>query len=407
MLHLRSSIAADGLNANLQSELVLNDSIDKQVTQELAKQKEPSAQTEVQLNRARLNLAYQAQKTNRARNVVNNVGSNWGDAVEPQQQAANTYGQFNSQWIEQNNFRGATVLKKANRKVADKSLSEGQAIIVGGQSAVRQPSATQVVQALPQVPQAGDFTVNAPGERVLARNDLQQRFADGKSQAGFGLAGRYSNSMDQTAGYGPARAVPPGGMGGMGGGLSAAATPAATAPAPPAKAMVAAANPTPAPESPAPQTREATPPGLDEATTVAKPKPAPQANTGLASLDFELPAADASRWTLYRFTTPRGDEQITGRDVANDLLLRLVEIIVAAAAIVVLWAAVKTTSRGRFDWLATPLAAAVLIALGVVSLCAGLAPIVGVAAIVAGAAVLVRRSTSPATKPLGVSQQSQ
>jgi hypothetical protein len=400
MQNFRSSIASEGSNPNLQSELFLNDSIDKRVTQELAKQEKAPAEGEIHYNRDRLNLAYQAQRTSRARNVVNDVGNNWGDTVE-QQQAANSTQQFNGEWMRQNNFRlqvegdkgeeqkAGDVLGKSPMylfRAADKSKGE---VVTRGRvniNTFQQPSATQVLQVMPQpAPQVGDFAAATvpPQNPVEHRRDQQ-----------IGLGGAYSRGMADV------KYVSPGQLQGAGGFPPAppAAIPAAPRdeglPAAPAKAALEA---TAVPEKPAPQSGEAVLPGLTAATTAANATAVQQANAGLASLDFELPAADASRWTLYRFTTPRGDEQITARSIANDLVLRLVEIIVAAAALLVLWAAVGIIRRGRFDWLATPIAAAVLISLGVISLCGGLLPIVGVVALVAGCAVLVQRWTSPTT----------
>jgi hypothetical protein len=145
---------------------------------------------------------------------------------------------------------------------------------------------------------------------------------------------------------------------------------------------------------PAPQDGEA-------AYTVVKPtwvqqgKAGQQADAGLASLDFELPSGDASRWTLYRFTTPRGDGQITIRNISNDLVRRLVEIVIVVAALLVLWMVVGMVRRGRFHWLKNPVAATLLLSFGVLSLCGGLLPIVGVVALVAGFGVLIQRWTSP------------
>ncbi|MFZ1935523.1 MAG: DUF1559 domain-containing protein [Thermoguttaceae bacterium] len=423
MQNFRSSVASEGSNPNLQSELFLNDSIDKRVTQELAKQEKAPAEGEIHYNRDRLNLAYQAQRTSRARNVVNDVGNNWGDTVE-QQQAANSSGQFNGEWMRQNNFRLQTEGDKSGEQKAGDMLgkgpmrlfragdkSEGEMVTRGrvNINTVQQPSYAQVLQVTPQATSQmggfgpGGFGGNAQGQRGPNGAEGYLPHEEGRNRQMI-LGGEYSRSMADL------KSVRPGQLQGAGGFPPAppAATPAAPLadgqPAGPAKVAHEA---TVVPEKPAPQSGEAVLPGLTAATTAANATAVQQANAGLASLDFELPATDASRWTLYRFTTPRGDEQITARSIANDLVLRLVEIVVAAAALLVLWAVVQIIRRGRFDWLATPIAAAVLISLGVISLCGGLLPIIGVVALVAGCAVLVQRWTSPTTKPLAASQQPQ
>ena len=147
-------------------------------------------------------------------------------------------------------------------------------------------------------------------------------------------------------------------------------------------------------------------PALDEPTAETRAKAVQQADAGLASLDFELPDGDASRWTLYRFTTPRGDGQITIRNISNDLVRRLVELVIVVAVVLVLWIIVRMVRRGRFHWLTSPVAAALLLSFGVLSLCGGLLPIVGVIALVAGFGVLIQRWASPrASKPLAASHE--
>jgi hypothetical protein len=151
---------------------------------------------------------------------------------------------------------------------------------------------------------------------------------------------------------------------------------------------------------PAPAEKSA-PQSGESAYTVVKPtwaqqtKAVQQADAGLASLDFELPGDDPSRWTLYRFTTPRGDEQIAIRNVSNDLVWRLVAIVLVAVAVLVLLVVAGMTRRGLFHWMTHPVVAALLVCFGVLSLCGGLLPIVGVIALVAGCGILIQRAASP------------
>ena len=57
----------------------------------------------------------------------------------------------------------------------------------------------------------------------------------------------------------------------------------------------------------------------------------PTAPTGLASLDFELPT-DKNLYEVYRFTTPRGEAELTARTVSNSTLTRLESLAGFAAA---------------------------------------------------------------------------
>ena len=61
----RSSISLQDSNGYLQSELAANDSADKEAVQEIEKQEKAPAEGEVQYNRERLNMVYQAQQTSR------------------------------------------------------------------------------------------------------------------------------------------------------------------------------------------------------------------------------------------------------------------------------------------------------------------------------------------------------
>ena len=109
--------------------------------------------------------------------------------------------------------------------------------------------------------------------------------------------------------------------------------------------------------------------------------------TGLASLDFELP----TRGLLYRFTVPRGQSQITARAFSRDLLQRLIEIAAAAVVAIIAWLAVRRIDRGSFAWLAKPAGSTLLVCLGLLSLCGGLLPLVGLVAVVAGCGLKVHR----------------
>lgn len=108
---------------------------------------------------------------------------------------------------------------------------------------------------------------------------------------------------------------------------------------------------------------------------------------GLASLDVELP----TRGRLFCFTTPRGETEITARCVSNSLIERLTEVGTTILALLALWIVVQWIRHGGLRSFTQPLGSTLLILLGMLSICAGLFPIVGVLAICTGCGLKVKR----------------
>jgi hypothetical protein len=452
MQQYRSSLASEDSNPNLQSELASNVTIDRQVVQELAKQTKATAEGEIQYNRDRLNLAYQSQKTTQARNVVNQLGSNWGDAViaEP----ADATRQRLTEQARDKHFNMIVPTDAEKGGVKKGSLALGESVILGGRGMPQgagnmvvndgriydqqQPSAAQVLRVAPppssqpmgglapngQPQDAGyqqggqdNFSQTVQAQRSDSNAEAYRRYEERRNQQvtqQMGLAGAYTKSMGEQSRFANGKppgggAVPPAPLTAVPGGTDWGGAPGRMGGGMGGERLLGpaevASEPTRMPGAPALRAGEAALPGGAEATPPAQARPASQVATGLASLDFELPNFNRSRWTLYRFTTPRGDEQITGRNVSNDAVLRIVEIVLVAAALVVLWLVIVMVRHGLFHWMMHPAVATLLICFGVISLCGGLAPIVGVIALVAGCGVLVQRWTSPNAKPLAASQQ--
>ncbi len=115
---------------------------------------------------------------------------------------------------------------------------------------------------------------------------------------------------------------------------------------------------------------------------------APTVPGGLASLDFELPT-DKNLYELYRFTTPRGDAELTARTVSNSMLSRLELLLGIAAASLLIWAAFWLVRHGVLGWFCHPLGAIVLAVAGFASLCSGVLPFAGLVAMLAGIGLLV------------------
>jgi autotransporter-associated beta strand protein len=109
----------------------------------------------------------------------------------------------------------------------------------------------------------------------------------------------------------------------------------------------------------------------------------PVAPAGLASLDFELPT-DTNLYQVYRFTTPRGEAELTARNICTSAVSRLVSLGIIVAACVLLWFVFALIRRGALGWFRHPLGALLLMLVGVLMLCDLMLPLIAVAAIIAG-----------------------
>jgi len=127
----------------------------------------------------------------------------------------------------------------------------------------------------------------------------------------------------------------------------------------------------------------ATPAALDTSASIAATAPA-----GLASLDFELPT-DANLYELFRFTTPRGDAELTARNVSNSALVKLEMLAGILAASLLAWAVLRLVRRGALNWFRRPLGAILLVLAGLASLSSGLLPFAGLIAVLVGIGLLL------------------
>ena len=115
---------------------------------------------------------------------------------------------------------------------------------------------------------------------------------------------------------------------------------------------------------------------------------APTAPAGLASLDFELPT-DKSLYELHRFTTPRGEAELTARTISNHMLAKLGLLAGIATACLLIWAAFWLVRRGALAWFRRPAGATLLAIVGLAALCSGLLPVVGLIAMLTSIGLLV------------------
>ena len=113
---------------------------------------------------------------------------------------------------------------------------------------------------------------------------------------------------------------------------------------------------------------------------------------GLASLDFTLP----ERGRVYHFTTPRGNQEITARPVAESLVARFMGLVGLALAILVVWAILRQPARAFWRRLFSTVACGILIAvLGLASIITGVFPVAGLLLLAGGIALAIRNYCCP------------
>jgi hypothetical protein len=101
---------------------------------------------------------------------------------------------------------------------------------------------------------------------------------------------------------------------------------------------------------------------------------------GMASLDVQLPL----RGRVYRFTTPRGDVEVTASAASRPLIEGL-ERLGGVAALVVVVLAARRLARGRsFSIQTQSTISTVLIVLGILGMLVGILPVAGLIITVIG-----------------------
>ncbi len=343
------------------------------------------AQAEVFDNRERLNIAFQGQTNELARNVVNGFGYNFSDAAAAKSVDGQAEGRrLNRQWLDKNRLvigeeeeeapNKAAAKQMSARPAATPTLSAGTRIFLGGAQPTSQMGGWSQPSANPVL--GRDFQGEVPVGSV-AQDESVKRLKDSESVEQYRQQLSRQAGAQQPAGYG-ARAESQDRARVMEESEESPAESAATKPAgaPAAGEMGGAAF----------QTKLSLVVEQTQIVPSGGPAAAPPA-AGLASLDFQLPRQGA----LYCFTTPQGEVEITARAVSTELLRRLIEIAVVAAAALVVWFAIKFAQRGGLAWWAGRSGSTLLICLGLLSLCGGVLPVVGLAAVIVGAAAKIQR----------------
>jgi autotransporter-associated beta strand protein len=120
------------------------------------------------------------------------------------------------------------------------------------------------------------------------------------------------------------------------------------------------------------------------------PTPQRPPATGLASLDLAMPTCDGI-YEVYRFTTPRGEVEITARAFSRERASRLARLAATAVVFLLLLAVVQIACRGGLRWLGGGPGSTLLIAYGLLALVLGIFPLAAAAALTAGWAIKIRR----------------
>ena len=319
--------------------------------------------TSVRDNRHGFNVAFDGQDWGAAPEAIRAAGSNFGNIVFDGDRAQNV-NNFNADWLESNTLQVRTeVEKKARKRVRasnawktpekaekDGAAFEGEAVAAQRQTAAiakglaRQKARKQKIRPAPKPPVAAQ-----PKQRRSQKELAVKYQRELQEQADLQVAQVQGLQLQQQA----VSVVRRGGAVTAGGPAGPAGPGAPGVPARPA----------------------------DVAVDVQA------APTGLLSLDVELPAMDGSRWALYRFTTPRGDVEITARAMARKRMSALKRLAVALGLTLILLALGWAFRRGALRPVSNRFVSNLLLIFGIAGLLTGVFPIAALAAAAIGVAL--------------------
>jgi hypothetical protein len=388
-------------------------------------------------NRFRLRQQVEQQRGDRARNVVEQLGYNF-DVAEVQRKAetGKPQARFNSQWFDKSQLsnqvmlgKETTTVAKEKANAADEGLSRlverKKTVVKQGGKAPRLGISSQLVQPPAKKPapagRSSSTRDRAAGQQAAPQKKLdavaryQQRHMREKGAVTLGdsvqtnapaLRSTLDDTSGNAAGYG-------GGMGGMARGArpmsddeinrpfqvfgrrvvdedqnGVAADDLVVVPSTPADA----GDVTVGMETPGVFSADLTIEAFafaDRRQDGGRPGvAAPAIPTGLASLDVEIPEMGQS--TVYLFTTPQGEVEISARALSTDKLTAGVRVaLVLAAAMLVLFV-VRLVRKGSFNWLIGKTGSTCLIVLGLLGFL--LFPVLGLMAVVVGTMAKIQRT---------------
>jgi hypothetical protein len=426
-------------NIKLQEELARKESVRKEAEKAAEQiQQAPQQEAAVQDNRYLLNQRFNEQRAKVSGNEVKSAGRNW-DVSGGESKAAESSeaAQYNPQWLDQQaDFAKERGALSADRKSFERELAGVKERVVkraGGKFKAAQanepPAEPQVQLLLPNAPPSenkpmGGEQANQP-QKAYPVADLVLPVQPPSSQSGGGRAAgqsqpafqppqradtqqakanRYqqeqlqkqalpqSYSMNDDASYR---------QGGGGGGRRAPSAQPAPAHGQAQFGTFASDLEIPFQAGATPRSGSAPPAdgasaygaAVDNAGAMLPAASAVQPSAGLASLDVAIPL----RGTVYFFSTPRGEAEITAQAASGRLLTGLGQAAAIALAALAVWYVFAAVRRGRFAWLASRRTATVFLVAGVLAFC--FLPGIAILAIAAGSGILVHnllQSSNPA-----------
>jgi len=387
-----SSVLSRSSSKRVQDEFAKNTAVMQEAAKALEETAKAPAQREILDNRARLNDLYEGQRTSRAKNVVKDLGRNFDAPTDVKAGGAKGEGaeaqggKFNAAWLANSQLAGPaekpTGGGKESGQKGDKAAAAWrfakQAEVSSDKSQPINPGIAARASAKPaeqaqvaQQPQGRTQQARQAGRSRGAVERYQEQLERGGQQSQQAAVARTWQVPQQDLDIsGNGRALGPGvpHQGGFEFSGRASTTPSPTIEYPDHDASDRMSQ------------RRAYVVG-DFVTPEQAALP-----TGLASLDFDVP----KRGTLYRFTTPGGDVEVTARAASaklSDGLLRAACVLVGAWLVVVIG---RRANRGGFAWMVGPVGLALLACLGAALLMLGLV-LVGLALIVLALVLAVRR----------------
>jgi hypothetical protein len=308
-------------------------------------------------NRARLNSFYENQRTSRAKNVVTDLKGKF-EAVNGAMPSAGGVGEgFKHEWLLKNKLDSAT-------KPDEGKLGGRVQDLQFGQKAAKPTPANQPTSSAASQPQAAGVA-QGQVKQQLEREAGEKRPGDSKEIApddSRSQLRRYQQRLEANA---PAGGAGIGGMvvdGGFGGDRDGVEMQVFGKDA-------AGGIPVGGPAS-----------GTLPASGASVP-------SSLASLEVALPPLGAGYHEVL-FTTPRGEVEITARPVSEETRHRATRLAAVLAVVLVVWLAVRGARHYGRQLIASRLAALVLILAGLANLFTWLLPLVGLAALLSGIALL-------------------
>ena len=393
-------------NEQFQLELRNNGAVLAEANRQLESQEKELQANVAPDNRDRLLFAYDSQKAGKSTNIVNNLGSNFFvPDVTLQSKPAAGNATFNSAWLDSNKL-GTQQPEKGGRqldRISD-GLSKDSAKKPSGQGDKKAEASQQTQQQFrrfqknQESKQAVDSLrrrSNEVGEQIqryqsqlddqIRLQTVQPNAAEDRPESG--RAGEGGAQVPGQSGAGPqAGQSGGGGFGGGGGrfglGKLDARSDGDNRMTPPSPTAPRTATPIGGPSAAGAALAQAQ--GLEEFTLDGVLMGPGVGDSGLASLDFEIPVRGAK----YLFTTPRGDTQITVQAISRKQLHRWEQfggILFCLAVVGVLgWLIVRISAVLSRRW-----RVALLMLLGIVSLVTGTLPVIGLIALMWGIGLLV------------------